>query len=215
MTDFNRHSRCALRRATQRPRSRCGYTIVELVATMAFVGITAGLVLPELMAWSSKTRVNTAAGELVGTLRMARTFAMRHSAHVAVKFDTTSRAGAVHFALFRDGDGDGVRNNDIRSGEDPRAVPWRQLSNFGPRVYFGFPHDLQPRDPGDPRRALDRLQDPIRFNNSDLASFSPEGTSTPGSLYVTDGRNLAVVRVLGMSGRVKVLRWDRSAARWR
>ena len=63
---------------------------------------------------------------------------------------------------------------------------------------------------------MDRLDDPIRFNRSDIASFGPLGGSTPGSLYVTDSiRHLAAVRVFGRTGKVKVLRWDAVEDRWR
>ena len=66
------------------------------------------------------------------------------------------------------------------------------------------------------RRAhLEGLGDPIRFNRSDLASFGPLGTGTPGSLYLTDGRRLVVVRVLNRTGRVRTLAWDRNTDTWR
>lgn len=72
------------------------------------------------------------------------------------------------------------------------------------------------RDPGDPSRFLDRIDDPIRFNSSDLASFGPLGTATPGSVYLTDGgSHLAVVRVLGTTGRVRLLQYDFVSEIWR
>jgi hypothetical protein len=58
--------------------------------------------------------------------------------------------------------------------------------------------------------------DPIRFNQSDLASFSPLGTSTPGSLYLSDGlRRLAVVRVANNAGRMRAYTWDPERRVWR
>ena len=63
---------------------------------------------------------------------------------------------------------------------------------------------------------MDRLDDPIRFNQSDLASFDPLGTATPGSLYLTDRRSLlAAVRVTSRTGRIRVLRYDSRARTWR
>ena len=62
---------------------------------------------------------------------------------------------------------------------------------------------------------MDRLDDPIRFNQSDLASFDPLGTATPGSLYLTDGQSrLTAVRVTSRTGRVRVLRYDSRARAW-
>ncbi len=134
---------------------------------------------------------------------------------MGVKFRPQPRRG-VTFTLYRDGDGDGVRTADIRTGVDPALQPPRRLTHLGGGVRFGFPPGPAPRDPGDPARRLDRLVDPIRFNRSDIASFSPLGASTPGSLYLTDGRwHLSVVRLFGRTGKVKVLRYDRRAETWR
>ena len=63
---------------------------------------------------------------------------------------------------------------------------------------------------------MDRLDDPIRFNRSDLASFSPSGAATPGSLYISDQRsNLVVVRVTNRTGSVRLLRYDFQTESWR
>jgi hypothetical protein len=48
-----------------------------------------------------------------------------------------------------------------------------------------------------------------------MASFSPLGESTPGSLYLTDGLdNLAVVRIFGRTAKVKVMLYDREREVW-
>ena len=81
---------------------------------------------------------------------------------------------------------------------------------------FGFPPGPPPRDPSDPRRRLDRLDDPLRFNRSDIASFDPLGGATPGSAYLTDGQTqLAAVRVLSTTGKVRVIVYDRRKQTWR
>ena len=86
---------------------------------------------------------------------------------------------------------------------------------MGSYAHFGFPPGPAPRDPGNPSSRLDRLDDPIRFNRSDIASFDQLGTSTPGSLYLTDGRALlSVVRLFGRTGKVKILRYDSKTEKW-
>ena len=63
---------------------------------------------------------------------------------------------------------------------------------------------------------MKRLDDPIRFNRSDLASFNPRGTATPGTIYLTDGlRHLAAVRVNNRSGKISVLYYDPEEEVWR
>ena len=191
-----------------------GYQLLEALVGLAIVMLTAGLLMPPLLRMADGRRVRLAAAELIGVLREARSNAIRFNCNVGVKFEVGE--DRVRFALFRDGDGDGVRNKDIDSGVDPPLGLPRTLTHLGRHIRFGFPPGRTPRDPGDPRRRLRRLDDPIRFNRSDIASFGPLGGSTPGSLYITDSiRHLAVVRVFGRSGKVKVLRWDAVEDRWR
>ena len=160
-------------------------------------------------------RVELAAGEMTGILHLARIYSARHSVKVAVKF-RTEPSGVVTHALYMDGDGDGVRNADIAKGIDPEVQPPRRLAHLGRRIRFGFPAGDPPRDPGNPRRRMKRLDDPIRFNRSDLASFNPRGTATPGTIYLTDGlRHLAAVRVNNRSGKISVLYYDPEEEVWR
>lgn len=185
-----------------------GWTLHELTVAAIVLGILATLGIPPLLRASGALRLRAAASEITGTLRLARSWAIRHSTNAAVKFRTTPR-GTVTYALYRDGDGDGVLNRDITSGVDPEVAPPRPLANLGADIRFGFPPGPPPRDPGDPGRRLARLGDPIRFNSSDLASFDPIGGATPGSVYLTDSHDrLACVRVLGTTGRTRVLLYD-------
>jgi hypothetical protein len=190
-----------------------GHSLVELAVVLSVASLLAGFVVPPLLEWGAQVQLELAASEVVAVLRHARADATRRYEQVAVKFDTSGPE--PRWRLHRDGDGDGVRSDDLRSGVDPRVTPPRPLSYFGRRVHFGFPEGARPRDPADPRRRLEGLDDPIRFNRSDLASFGPLGTGTPGSVYLTDGRRLVVVRVLNRTGRVRILAWDRNTDTWR
>jgi type II secretory pathway pseudopilin PulG len=196
------------------PARGTGFHLLEAIVGVAIVAIGAGVLLPPLLRIADARRVQLAASELTGVLRQARAKAIRLNCRVGVKFLVDE--SEVRWALFRDGDGDGVLTRDIDSGVDPPVGLPRTLTHLGRHVRFGFPPGPPPRDPGDPRRRMKRLDDPIRFNRSDIASFGPLGGSTPGSLYVTDSiRHLVVVRVFGRTGKVRTLRWDVSEDRWR
>ncbi len=191
-----------------------GYQLVELLVASSLLALASLVAAPWLPRLASGIELRLAADELTVVFREARAFAIRHAEKVAVKF-RTAEDGTVTWGLYRDGDGDGVRTEDIDSGVDPLAAPLRTLSHFGRRVRFGFPPGKAPRDPSNPRRRLDRLDDPIRFNRSDLASFAPVDGSTPGSLYLTDGvSRLIVIRVDPRVGRVHRLTWDGARERW-
>ncbi len=191
-----------------------GFQLVQLLVVVAVLAVALVSGLPSFLRWSSALRLRLAAAELVSTLRLTRMLAVQTSARVGIKFRPHDD-GRVTFTLHRDGDGDGVRTRDIDDGTDPQIGPERQLQHVGAHVRMGFPPGVVPRDPGNPRRRLDRLDDPIRFNRSDIAAFNPLGRSTPGSLYLTDSQlGLVVIRVLAASGRVRVLVYDVATETW-
>jgi type II secretory pathway pseudopilin PulG len=191
-----------------------GMTLLETLMVAALGTVLLGVAVPPLIRASTRLRVRSAAAEICGTFRLARSYAIRYDANVGVKFRVSSD-GTVTFALYRDGDHDGVLTADIDRGVDPEVRPPQVLQSFGRGVGFGFPPGLVPRDPSDPRRNLGDLDDPIRFNGSDIASFSSVATATPGSIYLTDHvGELVAVRVVGMSGRTSVVRYDAAERVW-
>ena len=220
------HARAPLRSARRRQagraqptrptsgRGRRGFTLIELLAVLAVLAIVLAMGVPPLLDTFAQLRVNLAASEAATQIRLARMTAVRSRAYVALRFER--RDGAVWTAVYGDGDGDGVRSRDIERGTDPRLRRPVPLRRTGASVRLGFPPGKPPRDPGSPRRRLGRLDDPIRFNRSDMVSFSPIGASTPGSLYFTDGKSrLAAVRVYGRTGKVKVLVYDAETEEWK
>ena len=53
----------------------------------------------------------------------------------------------------------------------------------------------------------------MRFGDSDILSFSPLGTATPGTFYLAGDAGQAAVRVTGGSARVRLMVWRGGA--WR
>jgi type II secretory pathway pseudopilin PulG len=205
---------------TPRPNARArdaaaGVTLLELLITVSLAATMLLVSVPPILEASRRLRLTTAAAEVSRVLHLARSHAVRHSAHVGVRFSTDAATGRVTWTLYRDGDGDGVRSPDIANGRDPQVGPAdRTLAHFGRGVGFGFPQTRPLRDPAG--RRLTRLEDPIRFNNSDIAAFGPTGTATPGSLYLTAHRGtLACVRVTSRTGRIRVMVRDPRTGRWR
>lgn len=195
-------------------RREQGFHLVEALVVLSILSVLLTLAIPDLLSMTRRLRVEMAARELAGLLQRARFRAVREGSNVGVKLFLSETR--VTYGLYRDGDGDGLSSRDIADGVDPPLEPLRELGHLGRHVRFGFPAGEAPRDPGDPRRRLRRLDDPIRLNRSDMAAFSPLGTSTPGSLYLTDGlHHLAVVRLFGRTGKVKVMLYDAESETWR
>jgi hypothetical protein len=130
-------------------------------------------------------------------MAMARTYAVTRSANVALRFN---RGGSEPtFQMFVDGNGNGVRNADIASQVDlPLDQPVKLSDLFS-----------------DVRFATADGDDPIRIGNTNLLSFTPLGTATPGTIFVRgrDGSQLAL-RVVGATGRTRLLRYEAESGEW-
>lgn len=205
--------RQSFRRSSRQPTD--GFSLIEILLIVAILGLVAAVGYPPFARTTSALRLELAAEQAAATLQAARIYAVRHRAKVAVKFHTDDD-GTVTFALYRDGDGDGVRKNDIATGRDPEVWAPRRVTYLDHTIRFGFPEGQLPRHPGHSDRRLERRDDPIRFNRSDMASFNPLGTATPGSIYLTDHYgHLVAVRVYHLSGKISVLTYDAENEVWR
>lgn len=191
-----------------------GFTVIDILIVLAILGFAVVAVYPSFARSTSALRLDLAARQVAGALHAARSYAISRSANVAVKF-YTDEDGTVTYALYRDGDGDGVLSRDIEDGKDPRVWAPRRLDYLNQDIRVGIPEGRPPRHPGNPRKRLDRLDDPIKFNRSDLASFSPIGRVTPGSIYLTDNHaNLVVVRTYHLTGKITILNYDAKTETW-
>ena len=187
-----------------------GHTLLELLIALAIIGLLACIAMPAFANYRRRNSVIAAARELEATLRFVRSRAITRSAHAGIKF--TGSGSAWSFAVHDDGDGDGIRNDDIRNGIDPMAVraaplmPQLQVARVGL-----LPYAIKDPD-GDP---LPPSNSPVAFGSSTICSFSPTGAGTPGSIYLTDDLGvLYCIRVLGASGRVRVMRYDAMKKKW-
>jgi Tfp pilus assembly protein FimT len=161
------------------------------------VAILAGIAIPPVHAALTRSKTAAAARYLGGRMAMARTYAVSRSANVALRFIRTRSDTTIQ--MFVDGNGNGVRTADIASRVDlPLDRPVR-LSELFSNVAIGA------ADGGDP----------IRIGNTNLMSFTPIGTATPGTIFVRgdDGSQMSV-RVFGATGRTRVLRYDPKSGEW-
>ena len=132
--------------------------------------------------------------------------------NLAIRLSWSS--GAYRYAVYADGDGDGVLAADVAAGVDPRIEEPLDLPARYPGIDFGLLDAAIPEVPPD-RGALAPGADPVRFGRSDTITFSPRGTSSSGTLYISDG-HLAVVAVVlyGGTGRIRIWTFDRDLWRW-
>ena len=187
-----------------------GLTLVDSLAGVAVVAILAGMAVPFLIAARERSQVSAAAAYLSAQAMLARSRAVKYGAAVGLRFEAD--AGAYRFASYVDGDGDGIRGSDVSRGIDRRVGPARKLGDVYPSVSFGLLASVPAIGSSRPAGAQ---ADPIRFGRGDTLTFSPLGTATSGTLYLRGTNEQYAVRVLGATGRVRVLHFDAAAGAWR
>jgi len=164
---------------------------------------------PGVLATIDDSRALAAARYLSTRLQRARMDAIVRSADVG--FRITQSSSGYAYTVYGDGNRNGIRTADIARGIDRELMPAERLPDLFAGVEFGVVPGLPPVDPGGTPPGTD----PIKLGASNILTFSPAGTSSPGSLYVL-GRNRAqyVIRVLGQTGKTRVLKFDARARQW-
>lgn len=189
-----------------------GYSLPEAVLAMAFLAILLVVSLPSFASSLTRGRVGTAAREMAGEMARLRSEAIASRRRVALRLVWSG--GRYVYAVHADGDGDGVRSDDVAAGRDPLLIAPRDLPSRHGGIDFGLLDTAIPEVPP-ARGVLAPRSDPVRFGASDTITFTPWGTSSTGTLYVSDGRETVQAVVLyGRTGRIRIWRFDRASWRW-
>jgi type II secretory pathway pseudopilin PulG len=185
-----------------------GVSLPELLVALAVVISLTSLMAPLTASMIDSSRARQAAGFAAARLRAAKQQAVMTTASTGLVFDVTGTRWT--FRVCADGNGNGLRRAEIRGGTDGCADGPVDVAALFPGVEIAVDPAIRGPD-GEPPSS-----DPVRFGSSNLASFSPSGGCTPGSLFVRSARGVQyVVRVAGATGRTRVLRYDSAARSWK
>lgn len=193
---------------------RNGFSQVELLVVLALLGLAAMIGFPAATDRLASARASAAAREMAMTLHGLRWRAVSSNASHGLLF--RQDAAGWHWFVVRDANGNGLSAAEVRSGTDLTVSGPHRCGDRVQGVYPGFPPI--PRVPRVPPRsgAITNLADPLQFGSSNLVSFSPFGTASSGTMYLTDGRHaLRAVVLFGPTARVRVWRLDTREGRWR
>jgi prepilin-type N-terminal cleavage/methylation domain-containing protein len=185
-----------------------GFSLVEALVAVAIVLVMAATAFPVFRAHFADAHLVGAGQQFKSQFRLAYSAAVRSGVYTAIRFERHDD-GTVWYAVYRDGDSDGVRSADIEDGKDTLVSGPFPLTGGAPGVSVAI-------NPGIPALPPERGRlsgDPVRFGSSDILSFSPLGTATPGTFYLAGDAGQAAVRVTGGSARVRLMVWR--GGRWR
>lgn len=184
-----------------------GVSLVEVTLALALAATVAAMSAPVFAASLDAGRARQAAQYLAAQCRSARMEAVARSSTAALVFGQA--AGRWRVQRCVDGNGNGVRRAEILTGRDSCAAASVELGELFPGVAIAVDPALPDPDNGA------GSADAVRFGASDVASFTPLGTATAGTVYVRSaGGAQYAVRVAGVTGRTRVLRFDTGRHEW-
>jgi hypothetical protein len=174
---------------------------------VALFVIATSVVVPGTTSMRDAMSVRHAAGFMGAVFRAARLDAVSETRAVAVLFDMAE--GRWTFRTCVDGNANGVRRADVAGGVDACVDGPHDLGALFPRTRI----DVDPQVPGPDGEP--GSPDPVRFGRGELASFTPFGTCTAGTLYLRSRSGVQyAVRLNNVTGRMRLLRYDAGARQW-
>ena len=202
------HRRVARRTSGAASLGSAGWTMTELLVVLAVAGLVIGIGAPLTAQMKDEGRARQAAGFVSSRFRAARQQAVAEERSIGIVFDPQGAGWA--FRVCADGNGNGIRRAEVLSGVDACGEGPFVFETLFPGVTIDV--DLFVIGP-DGETAM---TDPVRFGQSDIASFSPAGSCTAGSLFVRSAQGTQyVIRVAGVTARTRVLKYHALEQTWK
>jgi type II secretory pathway pseudopilin PulG len=202
-----RARRRMLARMTDRAASDRGFTVVEILFTVVLATTLVSVAIPSARDAVDELKTATAARYLAGRLAEARVNAVARSACVGLRFEPYG--SDYRYASYTDGNGNGVRSQDIALGLDLPISGKEALKDKFPNVSFGLINGYPDADD-----TVGSGTDGVRIGKARIATMSPDGTATAGTLYLHGRRSQYAVRILGTTGRMRVLQYKPASRTW-
>jgi hypothetical protein len=184
-----------------------GATFVELLFAVTIGATAMGLAIPVVSGAVDELRTATAARYVAARIGSTRIDAVRRSRSVALRFESTGED--YLFAPFADGNGNGVRTTEIREGVDPALGPSERLQDKFPDVRFELMEGLPDAD-----GQAGTGSEGVRIGTARILTMSSDGTATSGTLYIRGRRGQYAVRIMGVTGRTRMLQYDPGHRSW-
>ena len=190
--------------------SERGVALADVLAATALTALLSATTIPVVAGALENEHTRAGAQYLGAVVQQTQLDALRRGTFVALRFTT----GPVdtEWQAFADGNGNGVLAREIEQGIDLALGPADRIGAHSRQVSLRI-NQAVPDIGGS--GVLATGSDPVRIGRSTLLSFSPTGSATAGTLYVSAPRGPQMaIRITGPTGRVRVLRYDTGAGRW-
>ena len=187
-----------------------GVALVDIVAALALMLVVTAMAVPVVGGTLDREHTIVGAQHLAGQLQRARLESLKRSTAVAVRVEVNEERAFAR--LYVDGNGNGVLQRDIDRGIDLPLGGAQWLDSHAAGVSLRVNQSVT--DAGG-SGSLAPGSDPLRIGRTALVTFSPFGSSSSGTLYVSAHRGPQMaIRIYGASGRVRVLMFDARTRQW-
>jgi hypothetical protein len=188
-----------------------GTTFLELIVVLGLIGLFVVVTTANLNATQRRIDFDQFAEEIFSSLQKCRWKAFQQRCYTGV-FVEKVRSG-YEFSFFTDGNGNGIRTVDIADGKDislyrPIRV-YRASGDMEAAILKAGVPEIPPK-----KGVLNGAGSPIKFGNTKIISFSPNGQSSSGTLYLSchSQKQMYAIVLYGPTARMSM--WKYSNQKW-
>jgi type II secretory pathway pseudopilin PulG len=190
-----------------------GFTLVEAVIALFILSLAVAIAAPRLARIHRTSALRSVTASVTTKMWKARSEALTSGQATALVFERNPDHSWL-CSIVQDGDGDGVRRSDVAAGIDLKIG--RVLEIEAGRAGFGILRGVTVPNPNGSGALGGDLEDPIRAGSGDILTFTPDGTASSATLYLTDQHaTMRAIRVFGVTGRMRTLAWEVGWPKWR
>ena len=190
------------------PRPNSGFSLLELLLAVSIVSTLAVMAMPPGIRAAGDLRPREAAQYMARRLASARFQAIKRSTAHGFRFEPVG--DDYRLTLVADGNRNGLRTVDLQQGIDRTLGEPELLGGHFSGVSLGL-WDGVPDADGLPANGSDG----VRFGASKLVALNADGSCSSGTLYIRGpARSQYAVRLLGSTGRIRLLKFDAPRGSW-
>ena len=187
-----------------------GFSLAELLIVLSLIGIFVLFYTSNLSGSQRQQEFENFAREVFQLLEMCRWKALNQRVYAGAFLQ---ESGNVYYAsLHLDGNGNGIRTAEVQSGTDFSVYGPVRLQKASGDIHPGILSSIPEIPPG--TGWLQGGSDPVKFGKSNIISFSPNGDSSSGTLYLACGSQQQMFAVVVYGATARMTLWKYNNNKW-